>query len=355
MNAARGIKHLPRAASVRPVGLLAVVAVVIASASALAQSTESFYKGKTVRLIVASGPGGGYDNYARVLARHMGRFIPGYPSLIVQNMPGASGIKATNFIGTTAPRDGTAFSATYNAMLIETLIGGRTAEFDPLTLTWIGSMGKIQNLCLTWHTSPIKTVDDAMSREVLVSSTGATGNSATLPKLFNQLLGTHFKVVLGYGTVEAKLAVERGDVDGICGYSYSTLMTSNPDWILNQRVNIFLQTGVKPHPKLSDVPLAMDRAKNEDDRALLHLYSIPEEMGRPFVAPPSMPRDRTSALRRAFDATMHDEAFLVEALKANLDVELVTGEEMDALIREAYASPPTLVERMRELVGRERE
>lgn len=317
-----------------------------------AQTAEAFYKGKQVRLTIASGSGGGYDTYGRVLARWMPNYVPGKPTFVVQNMDGAGGLKATNYTYAVAPKDGTAFTATYNALAIEPLIGGHGVEYDPLKFNWIGSMGKQQQICTTWHTSPIKTIDDAMTREVVVSSTGATGNSSTLPRLLNELLGTKFKVVNGYGTNEMRLAVERGEAEGICGLSYTTLLASNPDWILNKKINILLQTGDSRHPAMPNVPLAVEKAKSPQDKAILRLYSTPEEMGRPFVAPPGVPADRVEALRRAFDATMKDKGFLADSEKTHLEIDPVTGEAIQKLLEEAYASPPTVIEKVREVVGR---
>jgi tripartite-type tricarboxylate transporter receptor subunit TctC len=324
------------------------------AAAGHAQTPDAFYKGKQIRLIIASGSGGGYDTYGRVLARWMPSHVPGKPTFVVQNMDGAGGLKATNYTYAVAPKDGTAFTATYNALTIEPLIGGHGVEYDPLKFNWIGSMGKQQQICTTWNSSPVRTIEDAMKREVTTSATGATGNSATLPKLLNELLGTKFKVISGYGTNEMRLAVERGEVEGICGLSYTTLLASNPDWILNKKINILLQTGDSRHPAMPDVPLAVEKAKSPQDKAILRLYSTPEEVGRPFVAPPGVPSDRVTALRRAFDATMKDKGFLADAEKTHLEIDPVTGEQMQKLLEQAYASPPVVIQKVREVVGRKK-
>jgi tripartite-type tricarboxylate transporter receptor subunit TctC len=330
----------------------AALAVLGGATVAHAQTPEAFYKGKQVRLTIASGSGGGYDTYGRVLARWMPNHVPGKPTFVVQNMDGAGGLKATNYTYAVAPKDGTAFTATYNALTIEPLIGGHGVEYDPLKFNWIGSMGKQQQICTTWHTSPIKTIEDAKTREIVVSSTGATGNSSTLPRLLNELLGTKFKVVNGYGTSEMRLAVERGEAEGVCGLSYTTLLASSPEWILNKKINILLQTGNARHPAMPDVPLAVEKAPTEEGKSILRLYSTPEEVGRPFVAPPGVPMDRVNALRRAFDATMTDKGFLADAEKTHLEIDAVTGEDMQKLLEQAYASPPAVIERVRQVVGR---
>ena len=257
--------------------------------AAHAQSAADFYKGKQVRLIVASGPGGGYDTYSRVLARYMPAHVPGTPGFVVQNMDGAGGLKATNYMYAVAPKDGTAFVSTYNALTTQPLIDKHGIEYDALKFSWIGSMGKQQQICVTWNTSPIKTIEQTMQKELTVSATGATGNSATLPRLLNALIGTKFHVVLGYGTTEQRLALERGEVDGVCGLSYTTLIASNPDWILNKKVNILLQTGDAPHPAMPDVPLVINMVKKPEDKSIVRLYALPGDIGRPYAAPPGVP------------------------------------------------------------------
>lgn len=330
-----------------------ILAVLCAAPGAAhAQSLDAFYKSTPVKMLVASGSGGGYDTYTRVLGRHFGRHLPGQPNVIVQNMPGASGLKATNYIANSAPKDGSMFLATYNAILIEPLVGGNAVQFDVLGLTMVGSISKVQNLCVMWNTSSIKRIEDAMERQVVVAATGATGNAATLPRLLNDIVGTKFKVVMGYSTSESRLAVERGEAEGICGYSYGTLVASNPDWILNKKVRILIQNGMKPHPKLPDVPLTYSKIKTESGKAMFRLYTASEEIGRPYVAPPGLPEDRTQALRRAFDATLRDAAFLADAEKTNLEVDPLTGEEMHSLLREVYATDKTVVAQVRDLVNR---
>lgn len=319
--------------------------------SANAQTPEAFYKGKQIHLIVASGAGGGYDTYSRVLARYMPSHVPGNPSFVVQNMDGAGGLKGTNYMYVVAPKDGTYFVSTYNALTTQPLIDKHGVEYDALKFSWIGSMGKQQQICVTWNTSPIKTIEQAMQKEMTVSATGATGNSATLPKLLNTLIGTKFHVVLGYGTTEQRLALERGEVDGVCGLSYTTLIASNPDWILNKKVNILLQTGDAPHPAMPDVPLVINMVKKPEDKAIVRLYALPGDIGRPYTAPPGVPADRLTALRRAFDATMKDKAFLAEAQKTHLEIDPLTGEQVTQLLQQAYAAPPAAVKRMNEIMS----
>src|SRR5436190_14281411 len=251
----------------------AIVAGAIASAwvatIAAAQSADPVYKGKQIKMIIPSGAGGGYDSYARALARHLERHIPGNPTIVNQNMPAASGMAATNWGYNIAPKDGTVILSTYNALLLEPMFGNSSVQYDPREFEWVGSMGKQQQICVTWHTSPIKSIDDAKKREVIVSATGATGNSATMPKLLNTALGTKFKVIIGYSTAESRLAVERGEAEGICGLSYSTLKASNAEWIDNKRINVLVQTGTTPQPGLENVPLLSNLVSDPDNKKAL--------------------------------------------------------------------------------------
>jgi tripartite-type tricarboxylate transporter receptor subunit TctC len=334
--------------------LKCTLAVVAAASLALAapagaQSNTPFYRGKQVRMIIPAGAGGGYDTYARVLAHHLDRHIPGNPGIVNQNMPGASGMLATNWAASVAPKDGTVVVATYNALLLEPLFGNPAVKYDTRELEWVGSMGKQQQICVTWNASPIKTIDDAKQREVIVAATGATGNSATMPKLLNAMLGTKFKVVTGYSTSESRLAVERGEAEGICGLSFSTLKASNPDWIENKRINVLVQTGTKPQPGLPEVPLLIDLVANADDKKVLEILAYPEEMGRPIFMPPGTPKPLVETMRRAFDATMKDPVFLAEGEKSRLELDPVTGEEMEQMIGRAFATPKQILQRAMEL------
>jgi tripartite-type tricarboxylate transporter receptor subunit TctC len=329
------------------VGLIAGVFMI---ATAGAQNAPS-YKGKQIRIVIGSGAGGGYDTYARALARHLGTHIPGNPSVIAQNMPGAAGLSATNWGGNVAPKDGTVIVSTYNALVIEPLFGNTKAKYDSRQLAWIGSIGKQQQICLTWHTSPVKTIEQAKQREVLVSATGATGNAATVPKMLNMLLGTKFKVVGGYSTSESRLAVERGEVEGICGLSYSTLKAAEPRWFQQNLVNVLLQTGAKAQQGLEHVPLLIDLVTNDTDKRALKFIGYTGEMGRPFFMPPGTPKEDVAVMRSAFNETMKDPAFLADAQKTRLEVDPLTGEEMQDMVKEAYEAPKAVAERAAVLKG----
>lgn len=314
------------------------------SGLAQAQSAETFYKGKQIRFIGTSGAGGGYDAYSRLLARHLVGHVPGKPSMVFENMPGASGMRGTNWLYNVAPRDGLVMGGTYNTLLTVPLLGGAMAKYDPTKFEWIGSITTQYNSCMVWHTSPIRTIEDAMKQEVRVSTTGVTGNSALTPLMLNMLIDTKFKVISGYSTTEMRLAVERGEVDGICGFSYDTYSAANPDWLLNKRIRFILQSGSKRVKELPDVPLILDYVKNPTHQAALKILGVNEEVGRPHLFPPEVPSYLVTAMRRAFDATMKDAKFLAEAHKMHLDPDPMTGEAVQAAIKEAYQAPKDVVE-----------
>jgi len=320
-----------------------------ALANPAAAQTPS-YEGKQLRMIIPSGAGGGYDTYARVLSAHLEKHLPGKPNIINQNMPGASGMIATNWAASdAAPRDGSVIVATYNALLLEPLFDTAAAKYDPRKFEWIGSIGKQQQICVTWHTSPIKSIQQAKEREIVVSATGVTGNSATMPKMLNAMLGTKFKVVTGYNTPESRLAVERGEAEGICGLSYATLKASNPDWIINNRINVLVQTGTTAQAGLEKVPLLIDLVTDAETKKALEILAAPEEMGRPFFLPPGTPKEYVEVMRKAFDATLKDPAFLSDAERSRLEVDPVTGAQMEKMIKQAFETPKALIERAAKL------
>lgn len=325
------------------VAKFALFVLPLAAPPAFAQSEP--YKDKTLRIVIAGGAGGGYDLYARLLSQYLAKHIPGAPTIVNQNMPGAAGITATNWASKIAPKDGSVIVATYHVLLLEPLFGNTAADYDPTKFEWIGSIGKQQNVCITWNTSPIKTIEQAREREVAVSSTGASGHTTLIPRLLNTLLGTKFKVIGGYQTAESRLAVERGEVDGICGLSWTTLKTASPDWVSGNRMNILMQTGAKPMHDLPNVPLLINFVKNPEDRQVLNLIAAPDDMGRPFFMPPGTRVELVNVLRKAFDATMTDKEFLQDATKRQMEVDPLTGEEMERTLKAAYSTPRPLVEK----------
>lgn len=343
---------MPTGLFTKTTGALCAAAAVLWSAGAIADPVADFYKGRNVVMLIGSGAGGGYDTYSRAMGRYMGKHIPGKPNIIAQNMQGAGSIKATNYLYNVAPKDGSYFAAVFNNVILPPIVGHRPVKFDLAKLNWIGSIGKQQNICVTWHKNPVKTFEQAKRQEVVVSATGATGNAAIFPRIFNLTLGTKFKVVTGYKATGARLAVERGETGGICGMSYQTLLASNPDWILKKKINILAQIGLKPHPALKGVPMILDMMKDPADRAMMELLVIPQEMGRPFAAPPGVPKARLAALRRAFAMTMKDPAFLKEAKRIRLSVEPIGHIEIERLVKQAYATPKEVIARARSFLKR---
>ena len=326
--------------------------VLAAAGTAHADALGDFYKGKRMTMFVGSGAGGGYDTYSRAFARHFKKYVPSKPRIIIKNMQGAGGLRVTNYMYNKAKRDGSHVASTFNTMMLEPLIGNRGAKFDVFKFNWLGSLGKLQAACVTWHTSSIKTLADAKGRVVTVSATGATGNSAKMPRIFNWAVGTKFKVIQGYSTSGSRLALERGEVDGICGLGYSTLLASNPDWILKKKLNFLAQIGLYKHPQMAKVPMILQNIKDAKTRKVVELILIQQEPGRPYIAPPGVPKDRVKALTSAFDSAIKDPAFLADAKRLRLEILYVDAKTIMSLIKRAYASPRDIVEAAAKLVGR---
>lgn len=323
--------------------LLAVLStaqpVVSIIAKAHDPTVEDFYRRNPLVILVGSGTGGGFDAYARLLAAHLARHIPGRPSIVVKNMPGANGLVAMNYINASAPRDGTTILAAFHTSVLSPLFRDPNARYDPRELKWLGSLGKQTATCLTWHKSPIKTIEDAVHQKVLVAGTGEGSTPVVFPRLLNTILGTKFKVVTGYSTTGMRLAVENGEVSGICGVAYETHMASVPDWIIDHKVHWLIQLGLSRNPHLADVPLAMDFIKNERDRSIFRLIAIPQEFGRPLVAPPGTPKDRLEVLRKGIAETIRDKSYLSDAERAHQLIDPLDASQVEDLINQSYAAP----------------
>jgi tripartite-type tricarboxylate transporter receptor subunit TctC len=301
-------------------------------------------------MLIASGAGGGYDTYARAIARYMPKYIPGNPTIVPKNVPGAGGLIAANTLYNNTAADGLTFAALTNGVAMDPLFGERAARFEAQKFAWLGSMGKLENICVTWQGSPITRIEQAKLRDVPVSASGATGNSAIMPKIVNQFLGTKFKVIGGYTEGSGvTLALERREVDGVCGLSYSTLRTMRPDWFRDKKLNIILQIGLHKLKDLPNVPSAIDLVSDPDSKRVLELILIRQEMGRPFALPPGTPPDRAGVLAHAFDAALKDPAFLAEAGKLQLEIDPLTGHEIDDLLKTAYSAPKAIVARAAQL------
>jgi tripartite-type tricarboxylate transporter receptor subunit TctC len=306
-----------------------------------------------ITIYVAGTAGGGIDLFARLVGRHLGSHIPGHPAITVEDMPGAGGIRAANFLARQAPHDGTVLTTFAGGPVLEPLIGARNPGYDASQFTWIGALMKDIGLCLSWGTSPFKTIDDVRNHTMVVAGTGAGSETDTWPVIINDVLGTKFKVVTGYlGTQETILAVERGEASGRCIMTLSALKTAKPDWLTGNKVNILLQIGLKKSPELPDVPLLLDLAKNDSDRQMLKLLSAPSEIARPFAAPPGLDASTAALLRRAFDATIADPEFLAEAKTMHADIAPSRGEDVQKLVSEIYATPRPIVERAKKFFAR---
>jgi predicted outer membrane repeat protein len=332
----------------RPSGIrrvLIAAALAVSPTLAHGQSAEEFFKSASLSMYVGSGGGGGYDAIARLLARHLSRYLPGNPNFVIKNMPTAAWVAAANFIYNSAPRDGSAILAAQNASLMLPLYDSPVAHYDPRKLEWIGSTDKQQAICVTAIASSIKTLQDATQREVPVAATGVSAGPGVYPKILNALFGTKFKVISGYDTGGMRLAVEKGEVEGICGLAWQTYKAISFDWIESRKINVVVQMGLEKNPELPQVPLAIDLLSNPDDRKVLELIVLPQEFGRPFVAPPGVPADRMAVYRKAFQAVLRDEQFRAESARQRLSLEPLDDRQIQALLARAYAAPKSIHDR----------
>ena len=330
--------------STRPAwGIAALLVAGLAVQPARAAGVEDFYKGKTVSLIIGYSVGGGYDAYGRLLARHLGKHIPGNPSVLPQNMTGAGSLKSANYLYSVAPKDGSVIGTFSRSQGIAPLLD--KAEFDSTRFTWLGSVTDEVSLCLTRHDAPVKTFNELLVTPATFGGEGAGSDPNIFALLYRNVFGAKLKIVTGYpGTNEIQLATERGEVDGLCGLSWSTLKGRYPHWLKDgKKANILIQAGIKKQPELPDVPSATDLAKQPDQMQVLKLILIGQAMARPFAAPPGIPADRKAALIAAFDRTTKDPDFLAEAQRLNFDVNPVAADKLDALLAEAYATPKDVI------------
>ena len=312
-----------------------------------AAAQEDFYRGKTVALIVGFGAGGGYDLYARFLARHFGNNIPGKPNVIVQNMEGAGSVRAANYVYVNAPKDGTVIAAVNQNMPMYQMLGGKAAQFDAAQFQWLGSMASSNGTLYTWYKSPTKTLEDAKKRETTLGGTGTNSDSHIFTMMINNLLGTKFRPIHGYagGSKEIHIAIEREEVEGRGGNSWASLVSSNQDWIDQKKINILVQIGFKSEPELTHVPVLIDLVKTEEEKQIVTVATMPTTLGYAHWLSPGVPAERVKILRAAYEATMKDPAFLAEAKKSNILIKPQPAAEIEALVKKAAATPKSILEK----------
>lgn len=331
---------------------IALAAVMGMPLAAGAQTVEEFYTGKNVELYIGYSVGGGYDIYGRTLARHMGKHIPGNPTVVPVNMDGAGSLRLVNWLATAAPKDGTVFGTFARAAPFDPLFGNEEAQFDALQFNYIGSANNEVSVCTAMSRTGIETFDDIKTQELIIGGTGDTADTVQFPKVLNAVFGTQMRIINGYpGGNDVVVAMEREELDGRCGWSYSSVISTRGDWLTDGSLNMLLQMSTAKHPSLPDVPLVMDLVQNDEDRDLLNLVFARQTLGRPYAAPPGVPQDRVDALRAAFMATMEDPEFLAEAAALDLEITPVDGAGIQALVEQVYASDPATVERLNDILS----
>jgi tripartite-type tricarboxylate transporter receptor subunit TctC len=330
---------------------IALLAIAALAPMAGAQTPAEFYKGKSVDLYIGYSVGGTYDIYARVLARHLGKHIPGNPTIVPRNMEGAGSLRLANWIYNVAPKDGSALATIGRGTPFDPLLGSKGAQFQGDRFTWIGSANNEVSICVSWKTSGITKLEEVMSKELIVGGTGQAADTDQFPRILNGVLGTKFKIVTGYpGGNEVNMALERGEVKGRCGWSWTSVLATHKRWVDDKSINILAQLALDKHPDLPHVPLIMDFAKTEDQIRIFKLIFARQVIGRPFLAPPGVPKDRADALRQAFMDTMKDKDFLSDAAKSQLEITPVGGADVERLIKEILQTSKALADKAAEYI-----
>jgi tripartite-type tricarboxylate transporter receptor subunit TctC len=338
--------------SIGTIGLLSAMLAVMFVPAALAQSFDKATSSDRLTIIVGYPPGAAYDVYARALSRHMGKHLAGSPAIGVQNMPGAGSLAAANFLYNTAPKDGSVIGMFSRGVAVQPLFDPDGVRFDPLKFNWIGSPSSDVSFALAWHLSPVKTFQDMISKGMTMAASGPGADATVFPNVLNAMLGTRIKILTGYqGAADSLLAVERGEVDGTAGISWSTLASSRPEWLHNGKVSFLIQLATRGRDDLKDVPLVTSLAKTETDRRVLELIFSRQTMAYPFAAPPGVAPARVDALRRAFNETISDSAYIDEAKRLGMSVNLVTGQEIQEIITQAFLAPPEIIEKARAAIA----
>ena len=329
----------------------ALIALVATQPAGAQDGVEQFYKGKQINLYIGTSPGGGYDTYARLLARRFSSYIPGNPTIVPQNMSGAGGNKAAGYVYSVAPKDGTAIGAIFPGSILQPLIGDTAVQHDPAKFIYLGSANSDVYTCVVRTDAPVKTFKDVLTREMIVGASNEGGTSRDMPTVSNNVLGSKFRVVTGYaGTQEIALAVERNEVHGICGFGYTSLLTIRPDWVQRGVVSVLVQENAKGSPVLNQmgVPRTVDFAKTAEDRQVLELVYSQGVFGRPYVFPPGVPTDRVAALRKAFMTAFQDKELVAEASRIKLDIEAISGADVQSMVAKLFATPANIVDRAKQ-------
>jgi tripartite-type tricarboxylate transporter receptor subunit TctC len=329
--------------------LFACAAAFTATSAGAADPLADFYKDKQMRIVIHNAPGGGYDTYARLLARHITRHIPGSPTIVPTNMPGAGGIKAANYVYSQAPRDGTTLTMISQGLaMYQALELGDAMQADMRKFNWIGNMSNSNHVLVTWHTSNVKTLAEALAKPSIQGATGAGSVSAQFPAVYNSLLGTRFKIIYGYGPAsDLDLAMERGEVDGRATRTWASYNATRPDWIEGRKLNYIFQVGLRKEPELQDVPLLLDLAKTEEERVIYRIISSVAAFGRPVATTPDVPKERVAALRAAFDAALKDREFITESTKIKAEIGAMSGAEVDEVVESIVGAPKAMLDRLK--------
>jgi tripartite-type tricarboxylate transporter receptor subunit TctC len=323
---------------------LGLIAILMAVPVAARAATDDFYAGKTISIIVDGG--GAYEAYARMLAQYMPKYIPGHPTIIVQEMPGAAGVRAANFLNNIAPRDGTVIAGLHGAVLTAPLLSPAAATFDVTRFSWIGNVTRDTYVGYVWHASPVQSLEQARTQQLVVGGTSVGGNGIDMAIVAKDLFGFKIRIVAGYRTsADTKIALERGEIDGTLANLWTSLKQT--DWLAKGLVRVIVQHGSRKHPDLPDVPLFRDFARNDAERQMLDILGLREEITRPYLAPPEIPAERLRLLRRAFDATLSDPAYLADMQRQHMEVEAPSsGEELAAVVSRIASTPPAVVEQL---------
>jgi tripartite-type tricarboxylate transporter receptor subunit TctC len=330
--------------------LIATAAFAMASGfagSASADAISKFYKGKRVKIIVGASSGGGYGTYARMVAAHLGKHIPGNPRIIAQFMQGAASIRAANYVYNVAPQDGTVIGAVQRAIPFLPLYGKRGPKYDPLKFNYIGSINNEVSICVSWHTTGVRTIQDAMAKQLIIGGAGAN-DTENFPAALNNILGTKFKIITGYTGVGINLAMERGEVFGRCGWSWTSFKNQKSQWLKDKKVNVLIQLSLRKLPEIGNVPLVTEIAKNKEDRQVFELVFAPQVMGRPYLMGPGVPAAHVKAIRTAFARTTREPDLVNKLNKASMDVAMVSGADIQKIVVQAYKTPKSIVDRARE-------